>query len=55
MNIGKPLLEQVREAMNEEKFPLFVAEGESNHKLAKIKHNAYLYHSYKSFSKQMEL
>ena len=53
-NTHKPLLEQVQEAMAENKFPLFVAEGESKQKLAKIKHNAYLYHSYKSFSKQME-
>ena len=35
-------------------FPLFVAEGSSEQKLAKIKHSAYLYHSYKSFSSQME-
>src|SRR5690606_25444716 len=36
------------------KFPLFVAEGKSNQKLAKIKHSAYLHHSYKSFAAQME-
>jgi Domain of unknown function (DUF4917) len=36
------------------KFPLFVAEGKSHQKLSKIKHSAYLYHSYKSFSAQME-
>lgn len=53
VNTGKPLLEQAREAMNANKFPLFVAEGMSNQKLAKIKHSAYLYHSYKSFSSQM--
>ena len=51
---GKSLLKQVREAMNDKKFSLFVAEGKSNQKLAKIKHSAYLYHSYKSFSKQMK-
>jgi len=54
VNTGKPLLEQAREAMSANKFPLFVAEGKSNHKLSKIKHSAYLHHSYKSFSSQME-
>ena len=53
VNTGKPLLEQAREAMEARKFPLFVAEGKSNPKLAKIKHSAYLHHSYKSFSTQM--
>lgn len=53
VNTGKPLLEQAREAMGARKFPLFVAEGKSNQKLAKIKHSAYLHHSYKSFSSQM--
>lgn len=53
VNTGKPLLEQAREAMGAHKFPLFVAEGKSNQKLAKIKHSAYLHHSYKSFSSQM--
>jgi len=54
VNTSKPLLEQAREAMDSGKFPLFVAEGESDQKLTKIKHSAYLYHSYKSFSKQMK-
>jgi hypothetical protein len=53
VNTGKPLLEQAREAMGTKKFPLFVAEGKSDQKLAKIKHSAYLHHSYKSFSSQM--
>lgn len=52
-NTGRPLLEQAREAMDSSKFPLFVAEGTSEQKLAKIKHSAYLHHSYKSFSAQM--
>lgn len=54
VNTGKPLLEQARDAMGANKFPLFVAEGKSNQKLAKIKHSAYLHHSYKSFTAQME-
>lgn len=54
VNTGIPLLEQAQIAMEQGKFPLFVAEGESRQKLKKIKHSAYLYHSYKSFSSQME-
>ncbi len=53
VNTGKPLLEQARDAMSADKFPLFVAEGKSDQKLSKIKHSAYLHHSYKSFSAQM--
>jgi hypothetical protein len=53
INTGKPLLEQAREAMQAGKYPLFVAEGESEQKLAKIRHSAYLHHSYKSFAAQM--
>ena len=52
-NTGRPLIEQAQVAINEDKFPLFVAEGDSNQKLTKIKHSAYLYHSFKSFSEQM--
>lgn len=54
VNTGVPLLEQAREAMDDRKFPLFVAEGLSDQKLSKIKHNAYLHHSYKSFHSQMD-
>jgi hypothetical protein len=53
-DIGVPILTQARTAMEQGMFPLFVAEGSSEQKLAKIKHSAYLYHSYKSFSAQME-
>ena len=54
VNTGMPLLEQARLAMEEDKFPLFVAEGSSKQKLGKIKHSAYLHHCYKSFSSQMD-
>ena len=50
---GVPLRKQAQEAIERDAFPLFVAEGESRDKLDKIKHSAYLYHSYKSFSSQM--
>jgi hypothetical protein len=37
------LIDQVRTAMEQDKFPLFVAEGTSTQKRTKIAHNAYLY------------
>jgi len=47
---GVPLIDQVREALNRNAFPLFVAEGTSAQKKAKIRHNAYLYQCYKVFA-----
>lgn len=44
---GEPLVEQARAAINGNKFPLFVAEGTSIQKKSKIRHNAYLYQSFK--------
>lgn len=44
---GTPLVEQARSAIAENKFPLFVAEGSSMQKKNKIRHNAYLYQSFK--------
>jgi hypothetical protein len=49
INTGKRLIEQAREALDEGKFPLFVAEGLSPHKAKKIRHHPYLHHCYKSF------
>jgi hypothetical protein len=49
----KPLIDQAREALQANRFPLFVAEGESDKKMEKIIHSGYLYHSYKSFSTTM--
>lgn len=46
---GRPLIEQAREALGKNKFPLFVAEGSSAHKLERIRHHPYLHHAYKSF------
>ncbi len=54
-NTGVPLIDQAREALNENRFPLFVYEGDSNKKLSRITHSGYLYHSYKSFSVRMKL
>ncbi|PIE24047.1 MAG: DUF4917 domain-containing protein [Planctomycetota bacterium] len=44
------LIDQIREAMKEDKFPIFVAEGESEAKLARIMHHGYLHRSLRSFS-----
>lgn len=53
IDTGVRLIEQTRLALKDNKFPLFVAEGESDKKMDKIIHNGYLYHSYKSFSTVM--
>lgn len=54
-NTGVALIDQIRDALDHGRYPLFVAEGESSKKLAKIKHSAYLYHSFKSFGRNMQL
>jgi hypothetical protein len=45
-----PLLDQIRIALDEDKYPLFVSEGDSRAKLSKIMHNAYLHKAYRSFT-----
>lgn len=47
---GMPLVEQAREAINNNSYPLFVAEGTSDQKKTKIRHNAYLYQGFKQFT-----
>ncbi len=47
---GKPLVEQAREAINANAYPLFVAEGTSAQKKTKIRHNAYLYQGFKQLT-----
>jgi hypothetical protein len=54
IDTGKPLIEQTREALSQNRFPVFVAEGDSKKKMEKITHSGYLYHSYKSFSSIMK-
>jgi len=51
INTGIPLIEQIRDALERGLYPLFVAEGESDRKLARIKHSDYLSRGYRSFSK----
>ncbi|MDO8324291.1 MAG: DUF4917 family protein, partial [Phenylobacterium sp.] len=45
-----PLIDQAREAINNNSFPLFVAEGTSPKKKDKIRHNAYLYQGFKQLA-----
>ena len=45
-----PLMDQVREALDQERYPLFVAEGESHQKLDRIQHHGYLSRALRSFS-----
>ena len=52
---GIPLVDQARKALSEGRFPLFVAEGESQKKMEKITHCGYLFHSFKSFSSTMKV
>lgn len=47
---GIPLMDQIREALDAELYPLFVAEGNSDSKLDKILHSGYLVRSLKSFA-----
>ncbi len=49
VNTGIPLVDQARDALTRDEFPLFVAEANSDHKMARIQHSAYLHHSYKSY------
>jgi Domain of unknown function (DUF4917) len=42
VNTGVRLIDQVRDAMNHDLFPVFVSEGESQQKLIRIRHSAYL-------------
>ncbi|MFG1295728.1 DUF4917 family protein [Xanthobacter variabilis] len=50
VNTGKALVDQANEALKKDLFPVFVAEGDSNSKLTKIQHSAYLHHNFKSFA-----
>lgn len=50
INTGIRLIEQVREALADNLFPLIVAEGTSSEKMARIQHSNYLGRGYRSFS-----
>ena len=47
---GILLVDQIRAALDESKFPLFVSEGDTDSKLARIRHSGYLQRSLKSFA-----
>ena len=47
---GVPIVEQTREALVENLYPLVVTEGSSEEKYAKILHSGYLLHGYRSLS-----
>jgi hypothetical protein len=47
---GVRLIDQIRDALSRNYFPLFVSEGTSEEKYEKIRHNDYLAKAYRSFS-----
>jgi hypothetical protein len=48
-NTGIALIEQIRAALNQDNFPLFVAEGTAKSKMEKIEHSSYLSRAKRSF------
>lgn len=49
-NTGTRLIDQIREAISKDYFPIFVSEGTSAEKYSRIRHNDYLAKAYRSFS-----
>lgn len=49
------LIDQARDAIAADAYPLFVAEGTSVQKKAKIRHNAYLYQGFKQFTANVKV
>jgi hypothetical protein len=45
----KAIVDQIRQALDENKYPLFVAEGTTDSKVNRILHNAYLHKALRSF------
>jgi hypothetical protein len=48
-NTGRRLIDQIREALTNELYPIFVAEGESSQKYKRIRHSDFLHKAYRSF------
>jgi len=48
-NTDTCLIDQVRESLSKNIYPIFISEGSSDQKKTKILHNAYLNHCYRSF------
>ncbi len=49
-NTGIALVDQIREALETNRFPLFVAEGSHDSKLERIQHSGFLNRAYRSFA-----
>lgn len=49
-NTGVPLVDQIRGALDDGKFPIFVSEGRSDEKLTRIQHSSMLGRAYRSFA-----
>lgn len=49
-NTQVPLIEQIRAALQQEFYPVFVSEGTSDEKVDRIRHNDYLSKMYRSFT-----
>lgn len=47
-NLGIPLADQVQQAIDEDKYPVFISEGATEHKIARIKKNGYLSRTFSS-------
>jgi hypothetical protein len=50
INTGVPLIDQIRDALEREFYPVFVSEGTSAEKLERIRHNDYLCKMFRSFT-----
>jgi hypothetical protein len=48
-NTGERLINQIRQALQQNFFPIFVSEGTSREKMERIRHNDYLAKGYRSF------
>ena len=48
-NTGIPLVDQIREALSQNRYPIYVAEGTSESKMSRIQHSAFLSRAYRSF------
>lgn len=47
-NVGLPLAFQVKKSIEKDRFPVFISEGTTEHKLARIKRNGYLSRTFSS-------
>ncbi|MFQ5486210.1 MAG: DUF4917 family protein [Desulfobacterales bacterium] len=49
-NTGVALVDQIRDALNQNRYPIYVAEGTSESKMNRIQHSAFLSRAYRSFA-----